>query len=115
MPLLRPLLLAASLLPVLAAPAAACSCRHGMTSAQLDRFATAIFSGRVLSFENGHARVAVIRSIKGDARGTVSVFTATQSTACGVRFVPGDVWSRIRAMGAQGRYSTSRCSYAVGR
>ncbi|MFN2489565.1 MAG: hypothetical protein ABR529_07490 [Actinomycetota bacterium] len=97
---LRSLLLVVTLalgaVPLVAAPAWACSCAGG-TRIELARAADAIFTGSVT--EISHARgvleasFEVDTSYKGDVAGSALVGTADQGSACGVPFEHGRTYT----------------------
>jgi len=118
-----PILLAALIVPVLAATAAwACSCvRYESAAAQMAE-ADVMFVGRMTSFSNHAmgddwphamhmARFEVSRTIKGEALAERAVMHATDAPLCGVRFTMGRE-TVILARVQDGVLTTSLCDAA---
>ena len=104
--------LAASLVPITAAPAAACSCAYATPEEQANN-ARVVFTGRVLKIEQAQPRLVVrfrvTKVYKGEADRRVQVVTPSDSAACGCSFREG---SRYTVFGSRSRepVPTNLCS-----
>jgi Tissue inhibitor of metalloproteinase len=98
----------------------ACTCAPAKSAAQELERSTAVFSGKVVEIKRHKqakdifARVEVVfrveKSWKGVERRTVSVFTSSQSSACGYGFKEDRTYLVYAHGDAEGRLSTSICS-----
>jgi hypothetical protein len=98
----------------------ACTCVPAKSAAREFERATAVFSGKVVEvrrhkqaediFAGVEAVFRVEKVWKGVERRTVSVFTSSQSSACGYGFKEGRTYLVYAHGGAEGRLSTSICS-----
>lgn len=101
--------------------AQACTCAPPPSPAQALSQSDAVFSGRVIKIKRVKSKdaladlwgvevvFAVNTSWKGGRQKTVSVFTASQSAACGYNFSTGMTYL-VYADASQGKLATSLCS-----
>lgn len=100
----------------------ACSCTPPPPASESLRQAGAVFSGRVLQVrrvksagdeQGGLFQVEVVFAVdtswKGARQRVISVFTASQSAACGYNFTRGRTYL-VYAADSQGKLSTTICS-----
>ncbi len=104
--------LAASLVPLSAVPASACSCAIS-TAEEYGDHARVVFTGRVRAIDRGESehtvRFRVTKVYKGQVDRRVTVVTASSSAACGCSFREGGkytVFGRPRSE----PFSTDLCS-----
>jgi hypothetical protein len=106
---------------ILSAEAAhACTCVPPQSPGAERERAAAVFSGKVLqvkrhkSAEDIFGGVEVVfrvdKAWKGAGKRTVSVFTSSQSAACGYSFTKGHTYLVYASANSEGRLSTSICS-----
>lgn len=98
----------------------ACTCAPPMSAARELERATAVFSGKIVEIrkhkqaEHIFAKVEVVFQVekvwKGVEGRTVSVFTSSQSSACGYGFKEGRTYLVYAHGNAEGKLSTSICS-----
>lgn len=98
----------------------ACSCLPAKSAAQELKQSTAVFSGKVVKIkrhkqaDNIFASVEVVFSIqkvwKGVKKKTVSVFTSSNSAACGYSFRENQTYLVYANGNDEGKLSTSICS-----
>lgn len=98
----------------------ACTCVPPRSPAEERERAAAVFSGKVLqikrhkSAEDIFGGVEVVfrvdKAWKGARNRTVSVFTSSQSAACGYSFSKGHTYLVYASANSGGRLSTSICS-----
>jgi len=97
-----------------------CTCVPPKNATRELEQSAAVFSGKVLAVkgteqESGfYANVEVVlevqRSWKGIEEKTVSVFTSSQSSACGYGFKKGEAYLVYASKTTEGRLTTSICS-----
>lgn len=96
-----------------AAPASACSCVGGGDAAHAQRSAV-VFAGEVVDRSRGDRQIAyeftVDRVFKGDTTPTTEVWTADQSSACGLTDLENGVTYLVYASGGDTGLATSSCS-----
>ena len=98
----------------------ACTCAPAKSAGQELERSTAVFSGKVIEIrrhkrdEDTFGKVEVVfrvgRAWKGVERRTVSVYTSSQSSACGYGFKEGRTYLVYAHGNTEGRLSTSICS-----
>jgi len=98
----------------------ACTCAPPQNATQELKLATAVFSGKVLEvkrhkqsadlFANVEVVFEVEKVWKGVDEKTVTIFTSSQSSACGYRFKEGRTYLVYAHGIAEGRLATSICS-----
>ena len=98
----------------------ACTCAPSQSASQELKRATAVFSGKVVEIKrhkqpsNLFAAVEVIFEVqkiwKGVNEKTISIFTSSQSSACGYGFKAGRTYLVYAQGNADGGLATSICS-----
>jgi hypothetical protein len=98
----------------------ACTCAPPQSATQELKRATAVFSGKVLEAKRHKQSADLFASVevvfevekvwKGVDEKTVSIFTSSQSSACGYRFKEGRTYLVYAHGIAEGRLATSICS-----
>lgn len=96
-----------------AAPASACSCVGGGDAAHVKR-SDVVFAGEVVDRRSDDMQIAyrfaVDRVFKGDATATTEVWTADQTSACGLTDLTDGVTYLVYANGGDAGLATSSCS-----
>jgi len=104
--------LAASLVPLAAEPASACTCAPASPEEHAD-YARVVFTGRVRTIEREEfehtVRFRVTKVYKGEVDRRVTVVTASDSAACGCSFREGSKYTVFGRRRSE-PYSTNLCS-----
>ena len=117
---MKNLIISLALLLALDTTGFTCTCMPSKNATRELEQSAAVFSGKVLAVkgteqESGfYANVEVVlevqRSWKGIEEKTVSVFTSSQSSACGYGFKKGEAYLVYASKTTEGRLTTSICS-----
>ena len=104
--------LAATMIPVTAGPASACTCVPASPEEHAD-YARVVFTGRVLTIEREEfehtVRFRVTKLYKGHVDRRVTVVTASNSAACGCSFREGGKYTVFGRRRSE-PFSTNLCS-----